>query len=55
MKKSSQKSIVILVIVLGDMGYRVIEFRNDMDSLTKQAGVMVKNSALICLVKWNGC
>lgn len=39
MKKSSQKSIVILGVVLGVvyMGYRVIESRDHMDSLTEQA------------------
>ena len=39
MKKSSQKSIVILGVVLGIvyMGYRVIESRDHMDSLTEQA------------------
>ena len=39
MKKSSQKIIVILAIVLGVvyLGYRVIESRNHMDSLTEKA------------------
>jgi RND family efflux transporter MFP subunit len=39
MKKSSQKGVVILAVVLGVvyLGYRVMESRNHMDSLTEKA------------------
>lgn len=51
MKKSSQKGIVILAVVLGVvyLGYRVMESRNHMDSLTEKA--MENDVRTVAIVK----
>ncbi|PTR06728.1 RND family efflux transporter MFP subunit [Nitrosospira sp. Nsp5] len=51
MKKSSQKGIVILAVVLGVvyLGYRVMESRNHMDSLTEKA--MQNDVRTVAIVK----